>query len=158
MPEFYVNSLNFAALSFAGLFGWSNIHIPWLWVKLWAVILGIILVGVFLFVVRNVLKPDSSKIKLERYQQEILIIFLLAIGFSLMGVTIPIVLTQSPSWGIHSRYYFPAIIPLAVYLFLGVYQLVPGRFLRFLWPGWLLVWFGYDLLILVFVLIPYLFS
>jgi hypothetical protein len=156
--KFYVGSLNFAVLSFGGLFGWSNIHIPWTWVKVWALILGIILVGVLLYVVQNLLEIGSRREHLNHYQKEILVIFLLAVGFCLMGVTLPIVITQSPSWGIHSRYYFPAIIPIALYLFLGTYQLMSNRLAKFLWPCWLLFWFGYDLIVLIFVLIPYLYS
>jgi len=155
---FYVRSLNFAVLSFAGLFGWSNIHIPWNWVRVWALILGIMLVGILLFVMRNLLEIGPRRENLNNFQKEILVIFLLAIGFSIMGVTMPIVITQSPSWGIHSRYYFPAIVPIALYLFLGAYQWVPHRFAILLWPGWLLFWFGYDLAILIFVLTPFVFS
>jgi 4-amino-4-deoxy-L-arabinose transferase-like glycosyltransferase len=155
---FYVRSLNFAVLSFAGLFGWSNIHIPWSWVRVWALVLGIVLVGILLFVTQNLLGIGSRQENLNQYQKEILAIFLAAIGFSLMGVTMPVVITQSPSWGIHSRYYFPVIVPIALYLFLGTYQLMPKRLGKVLWPGWLLFWFGYDLVILIYVLTPYLFS
>lgn len=174
----YIDSLNFAVLSFGGLFGWSNIHLPWAWVKIWAVLLLVVMVGILLFVIQNLMGISTAKLRkrvpgflvpkpnletrkkdeLDNFQKEVLVIFLIAIIFSMMGVTMPIIVTQSPSWGIHSRYYFPAIVPLTLYFFLGVHQLAPARFHRFLWPGWLVGWVFYDTVIFLLILIPFLYS
>lgn len=155
---FYVRSLNFAVVSFAGLFGWSNIHIPWEWVRIWALLLFVVTLGILIFITKNLLGIGQTKDELTNFQREILVIFLIAIVFSLIGVTMPIIVTQSPSWGIHSRYYFPVIIPIALYLFLGVRQLVPERFHSFLWPGWLIGWVLYDAVVFVLILVPFLYS
>jgi hypothetical protein len=155
---FYIRSLNFAVLSFGGLFGWSNIHIPWEWVRVWAGLLLVIFMGILLFISKNLLGIGQTKDQLSISQKEILTIFLLAIIFSIIGLAMPIIVTRSPSWGIHSRYYFPAVIPIALYIFLGVRQLMPTQFQRFLWPGWLLWWFFYDAAIFLFILFPFLYS
>jgi hypothetical protein len=151
---FYIKSLNFAVVSFGGLFGWSNIHIPWTWVRLMAGVLLLLVGGIVIFVLKNLIGVGKRS-NLTPFQRDIMVIFLLAIVFCLIGVTAPIIVTQSPSWGIHSRYYFPAIIPIALYLFLGARQLVPARWL---WPGWLGVWVLYDSIIFVFILLPFLYS
>jgi hypothetical protein len=155
---FYVRSLNFAVVSFAGLFGWSNIHIPWEWVRIWALLLFLVTMGILIFITKNLLGIGRTKEKLTNFQREILVIFLIAIVFSLIGVTTPIIVTQSPSWGIHSRYYFPAIVPIALFLFLGVRQLAPARFRVFLWPGWLIGWVLYDAVVFILILVPFLYS
>jgi hypothetical protein len=157
--QLYLSSLNFAVLSFWGLFGWSNIHPPWLWIRLLALVLLVMVLGSSLFVYQNLLFERGKKSsRLNSFQIDILIIFGLAIIFSLMGAMMPILVTQSPTWGIHSRYYFPAIIPIGLYLFLGTRQLLPARLGRYLWPGWPVAWAVYDAIIVVAVLIPFLYS
>ncbi len=151
----YVSALNFAVLSFAGLFGWSNIHVPWLWVRLWAGLIVIIALGAALFIFQNL---GRSRPGLNDRQREVLLILLLALIFSGIGVITPTIATQSPVWSIHSRYYFPAIIPLAVYAFAGFRQLFPGRLRPYALPAWVLGWITYDSLVLLWVVIPYLYS
>lgn len=155
---YYVQSLNFAVLSFAGLFGWSNIHIPWSWVRFWAVLLFLIILGSFVFIYQQLLTRSQQRQELSGWQRKILLIFLFAITFSLIGVTTPIIATQSPSWGVHSRYYFPAVIPIALYLFFGFRQLFPSRFRYAVLPAWVMGWFIYDSLVLGWVILPYLYS
>lgn len=152
---YYAGSLNFAVLSFAGLFGWSNLHIPWGWVRVWAVVLAVMLAGVLLFVGRDVLPRGGP---LTPAQKTVLVAFGAALLFSIMSVTIPVVVTQSRSWGIHSRYYFPAIVPLALFLYLGARHLAPARFRARFWRVWLAGWALYDLAVLVLVILPFLFS
>lgn len=152
----YIQSLNFALISFGGLFGWSNIHIPWWWVRVLALLCFLVMGGVLLFIYQNLWKTGPAK--LDRQQKQIALVFLLAMIFSFSGIISPIVATQSGSWAIHSRYYFPVIIPISLYLFMGVRQLVPAWFDRFLWPGWLIAWIFYDSLVFLVVLIPYLYS
>jgi len=154
---YYIKSLNFAAVSFGGLFGWS-IHIPWSWVKFVALVVGLSAVGILIFIYRELLGWGSQRENLNTRQKELLIIFLIALLFSSMGVFLPIVVMQSPKWGIHSRYYFPVLIPLALYFFIGFCQLVPVRFQRAMWPGWMLGWFVYDIAIFLVLLLPYLYS
>lgn len=151
----YVGALNFAVLSFAGLFGWSNIHIPWLWVRLWAVFLVIIALGAAIFIFQNLMQ---NKLRLSDRQRRLLLIWLCALIFAGIGVITPIIVTQSSAWGIHSRYYFPVIIPLAVYFFTGFRQLFPGSFRRYALPAWIFGWIAYDSLVLLWVVIPYLYG
>jgi hypothetical protein len=151
----YISALNFAVLSFGGLFGWSNIHIPWVWVRIWAVFLSVISPGVLMFIYHSLLKKNLS---LSQLQRELLLILLLALVFSLTGVVTPIIVTQSPSWGIHSRYYFPAIIPVALYFYNGFRQLVPGRWRSLALPAWVVGWIAYDTVTLVWVILPYVYS
>jgi hypothetical protein len=154
----YLQSLNFAVLSFAGLFGWSNIHVPWTWVRFWAILLLLIILGSFIFIYQHLLRPGQHRQEFNGVQRKILIIFIFAIIFSFIGVITPILVTQSPSWGIHSRYYFPAIIPIALYLFFGFRQLFPLHFRRLALPVWVIAWFTYDGLVLLLVILPYLFG
>lgn len=156
--RFYADSVNFAFVSFGGLFGWSNIHIPWAWVKVVAFLAAIVGGGVYLFIYRHVLGYGQTEQSLDSRQKQILVGFLLAILFAMIGVSAPIIATQSPRWGIHSRYYFPVIVPLALYIFIGVRQLVPASLHRFLWPGWLAAWVLYDAAVFIIVLLPYLYS
>lgn len=153
----YVSATNFAVVSFWGLFGWSNIHIPWAWVKLLAGVNLLFIIGALTFAMRSLVltKPSSS---LSRFQKETLTLFLIAIILAFVGVATPIIVAPSPSWGIHSRYYFPVIIPLSLYIFLGVRQLTPTTLRRFLWPGWLLAWVLYDALVFLVILLPFLYS
>ena len=95
---------------------------------------------------------------LNNRQKELLVIFLVAILFSLTGAALPIVATQSPSWGIHSRYYFPVLVPLSLYMFIGFRQLIPAQLRLVVWPGWLLGWFFYDIAIFLVVLLPHLYG
>jgi hypothetical protein len=154
----YLQSLNFAVLSFAGLFGWSNIHVPWGWVRFWAVLLFLIILGSLIFIYRHLLTAGQSGQEFSGLQRKILITFIFAIIFSFIGVITPILVTQSPSWGIHSRYYFPVIIPIALYLFFGFQQLFPLHFRHLALPAWVIAWFTYDSLVLLLVILPYLFS
>jgi hypothetical protein len=154
--SFYVGALNFAVLSFAGLFGWSNIHIPWVWVRWWAVGLFLIGLGSSIFCYQSLLGPAREEYSIR--QKSILIFLLVALIFSLIGVVTPIIGSESSSWGIHSRYYFPAIIPLALYLYLGFRQLFPRSWRKFALPVWVVGWFTYDCVVLFIIILPYLYS
>ncbi|GIK39951.1 MAG: hypothetical protein BroJett011_37840 [Chloroflexota bacterium] len=154
----YLQSLNFAVVSFAGLFGWSNIHVSWAWVRFWAILLFLIILGSLIFIYQQVLTPGQQRYELSSLQRKILVIFIFALIFSFIGAVVPIIATQSPTWGIHSRYYFPVVIPLALYLFFGFRQLFPFRFRHLALPVWAMGWFIYDSLVLLLVILPYLFS
>jgi len=156
--SYYVESLNFALVSFGGLFGWSSVHIPWPWVKGVAIFCGLISVGILIFSYRHLWGADGMGTLINGRQKELLVIFLVAILFSLIGVVLPIVVTQSPSWGIHSRYYFPALVPLSLFIFIGFRQLIPTQWQLVVWPGWLLGWFFYDAAVFLVVLLPHLYS
>lgn len=152
---YYVQSANFAVLSFAGLFGWSNLHIPWSWVRVWAVVLGLLILGGVWFCFRVFIAGQSC---FSDSQVDVLLLWLAALLFAFAGVTMPIFVTGSRSWGIHSRYYFPAIIPLAFFLTSAARQLLPARLRRFFWPAWPAGWAVYDAVIVVFILIPFIYS
>ena len=152
----YLQAFNFGVLSFAGLFGWSNIHIPWSWVRVWAVLLFFILCGSLIFIYQHLLRPGSTNDDGQR--RSLLLVMLLALLFSFIGVMTPIIVSQSSTCSIHSRYYFPAVVPLALYLYLGFQQLFPWGWRRFALPVWVLGWFAYDGLVLLIVVLPYLYS
>jgi hypothetical protein len=154
----YLSSLNFAVLSFAGLFGWSNIHIPWMWVRIGAVVLFFIILGGSIFCYQHLVRPRDYNSQFSYRQRALLIVFLSAITFSFIGGATPIIVSQSPSWGIHSRYYFPAIIPIALYLFFGFQQLFPSGWRSLALPVWVIGWIGYDTLVLIWVVLPYLYG
>ncbi len=156
--SFYVSALNFSVLSFAGLFGWSNIHIPWGWVHGWAGVLFLVGVGSLIFCYQSLLRPAPRRDEFSPRQRSLLIFLLLALIFSLIGVATAVIGSESSGWGIHSRYYFPAIIPLALYFYLGFRQLFPGRWRKVALPSWVISWFIYDGVALFIVILPYLYS
>lgn len=155
---FYLKSLNLALVSFGGLFGWSNIHIPWTWVRVLAVFCFLIMLGVLAFIYRDLLRRGGKENKLSHLQRKLLVIFLVAILFSLIGVTAPVVATLSPTWAVHSRYYFPVVIPIALYFFLGFRQLMPTRIRHLTLPIWLTVLIFFDSAVIFLVLVPYIYG
>ncbi|NJN93903.1 MAG: hypothetical protein HC875_07330 [Anaerolineales bacterium] len=156
--SYYVTALNLAVISFAGLFGWSNIHIPWGWVRWWAAILFFVGGGGLVFCYQSLLGPARHAEEYSKLQRSLLIILFLALIFSFIGITAPIIGSESSSWSFHSRYYFPAVIPLALYLYFGFRQLFPSGWRKLALPTWVIGWFAYDCLVLFVVILPYLYS
>jgi hypothetical protein len=156
--SYFIGSANFAVVSFWGIFGWSNIHLPWTWVRWLALLSGLLMCGALLFVYRRLIKFDPNSSEYTPVQREILIIFLILLLLAFIGVTAPIAATQSPSWGIHARYYFPVVIPLALFLYLSVRELSPRRLKPSVGFSFVMAWVIYDAVVLTFILLPFLYS
>jgi hypothetical protein len=150
----YIRSGLFAFITFWGTFGGANINIPWPWA--WGLMLGsgLIICGALLYIIKLFRQPEQT----SRYQQLIIMIFITSIGLSLLNAFFP-VLVSGPTWGPPARYFFPVIIPIATFFFLGAWQLFPVKYRpAYLLPIWLMGLIGYDTLVMTQVLIPFLYG
>lgn len=150
----YIRSGLFAFITFWGNFGGANINIPWAWA--WALMLGssLIICGALFYIMNQFRHPERT----GGNQQLILIVFISGVGLSLLNAFFP-VLVSGPTWGPPARYFFPVIIPVATFFFLGIWQLFPAKYRQtYLLPIWLAGLISYDLLVLTQVLIPYLYG
>ena len=143
--------------TFWGSFGWQNIPLDgWGYYALAVVSLAALL-GVGLFVIRACRKV----IRLEWWQQRVLILFALSlvmagalvIGREIRNLDLSLA-RGGPGWP-SGRYLFPVIIPIATFFVLGWSELAPKRY-RAAWtvalPGLLFVLDSFSLL---FLIIPY---
>jgi len=148
----YIHTIRWGFLSFWGLFGWANIPVSFNWLRvLWMICLAIG-VGCVIFVEKYII--SAKKVDLKYEQKSVLLVVLLALIFALIGVYVPIIATQSIKWGPPSRYLFPAILPLALYFFIGFQQLLPRRFHKFTLIIWLVVLVCFDSIVLIGALLP----
>lgn len=154
IAEIYVKSGLFASITFWGDFGGANINIPWPWAWSLMVLTGIILYGASLYLFKVFRTPEKA----NSFQRNVFIIFITGVILSLMNAFFP-VLVAGPSWGPPARYFFPVIIPIATFFFLGVWQLFPTKYRQFyLLPLWLLALVTYDTFVISGVLIPFLYG
>jgi hypothetical protein len=154
----YAISIYWSLLSFWGLFGWANIHIPfqWLW---WLIGIMILLVlGALIFIWRYVINSGNQDSRLSVGQRNMLLVLALGVVFALIQQYTPILATQSLSWGPPARYVFPALLPIALYLFLGFRQLIPGRWAYLTLPVWVISLIAYDSIVMVYVILPELYG
>jgi hypothetical protein len=115
---------------------------------------GGIILGAGIYLIRAFRKFAGS----NRYQRNVFIIFITAIALSLVSAFFP-VLVAGPSWGPPARYFFPVIIPIATFFFLGARQLCPAKYRHtYLLPVWLVSLIAYDTLVISKVLIPFLYG
>jgi hypothetical protein len=150
----YLYTIRWGFLSFWGQFGWANLPLPgtWLWL-LWR-ICGVVAVGVAIFLLKHVFRPGDDNNQLHPAQKDMLLVLFFGLIFALIQLYIPIIATQSAGWGPPSRYLFPALLPLALYAFLGFQQLLPASIWQLalpLWGGSLIL---FDALALGAVLLP----
>lgn len=150
----YLHTIRWGFLSFWGLFGWANIPIPFAWIRLLAVICVMIGAGAALFLVRHIINGREGDRAIRNSQKDLLMVLLFSLVFALIGIYTPIIATQSTSWGPPSRYLFPALLPLALYFFIGFQQLIPPRFNYLTLPLWTIALISFDSLVIFFVLIP----
>lgn len=150
----YLYTIRWGFLSFWGQFGWANLPLPgpWVWI-LWR-ICGIIAIGVAIFILKHVLSFVGNNNRLQPIQKDVLLVLFFSLVFALMQLYTPIIATQTAEWGPPSRYLFPALLPLGLYLFLGFQQLVPARFYRLALPLWVGSLIVFDTLVLGYVLVP----
>lgn len=152
--EIYVKSGLFAFITFWGNFGGATTNIPWSWAWGLMVFCGGIVLGAGIYLVRAFRKIEGT----SSYQRNVFIIFMTAIALSLMNAFFP-VLVAGPSWGPPARYFFPVIIPIATFFFLGARQLCPAKYRQtYLLPVWLVGLIAYDTLVITIVLIPFLYG
>ncbi|RME98673.1 MAG: DUF2142 domain-containing protein [Chloroflexi bacterium] len=150
----YAIALHWSFLSFWGLFGWANLHIPfaWLWwLGAFVVLSGI---GVAIFVWRHILNPSSSDLRFSAPQRDMLLALLFGAIFAMIQLYVPVLATQSLRWGPPARYIFPALLPLSLYLFLGYRQMIPARFRQFALPVWVSALIAYDSVTFLLVVLP----
>jgi len=154
IAEIYAKSGLFALITFWGDFGGANINIPWAWAYSLLGVCLVIMFGAALFFVKTVKTPGI----LSQYQRYILMIFVAGIVLSLFNAFGP-VFVIGPKWGPPARYFFPVIIPIATFLYLGTWQLFPAAYRQqYLLPVWLVALIGYDALVVTTVLIPFLYG
>jgi hypothetical protein len=150
----YIKSGLFAFITFWGDFGGANINIPWPWAWGLMVFCGLTTVGVFLYSFNLFRRPEKA----NDYQQNVFVIFITGIMLSLLNAFFP-VLVAGPTWGPPARYFFPVIIPIATFFFVGAWQLCPVKYRQsYLLPVWLISLVTYDALVMSQVLIPFLYS
>lgn len=150
----YIKSGLFAFITFWGDFGGANINIPWGWAYALMIFCGLVGVGVVIYIINAFQHADPH----SRYHLYILLTFTTGIVLSLTNAFFP-VLAAGPTWGPPARYFFPAIIPVAAFFYLGVWQLFPAKYRRaYLLPLWLMALAGYDALVITKVLLPYLYG
>lgn len=144
----------FAHITFWGVFGFNNINIPWDVNYGLMLLSGVVTFGAVIAVLQVVWR-DRHK---DSRQANLLSVFAIGVLLALFSAFFP-GLFRGMAWGPQARYYFPAIIPIATFYFLGVWQLCPARYRqRVVLPLWLLALVGFDALTLTGLLIPYIYG
>ena len=152
--EIYAKSGLFALIAFWGNFGGATTNIPWSWA--WGLlVLSIVLIfGAGVYIFRAFQKPDSA----GDFQRNVFIIFITGTVLSLLNAFFP-VLSAGPAWGPPARYFFPVIIPIATFFYLGAWQLCPVKYRQtHLLTVWLAALVAYDTLVVIRVLLPFLYG
>lgn len=152
--EVYAKSALFALITFWGNFGGATTNIPWSWA--WGLLaLSVVLIwGAGVYIFRAFQKPGNA----NRFQRNVFIIFISGTILSLLNAFFP-VLTAGPTWGPPARYFFPIIIPIATFFYLGAWQLCPPKYRQtHLLAVWLAALVAYDTLVIVRVLLPFLYG
>lgn len=149
--EAYLNIVKFAILTFWGVFGYNNINIPLTWSWVLTGIGGIILAGTSLYL----FEVFSARLPVTTFQRNVFIIFLVGAFLGIVSAFIPSFFSGL-DWGPQARYYFPVLIPIATFLYLGVWRLCPAKYRQtYLLPVWLMSWIVYDFLVMTTVLLPF---
>jgi len=152
--ELYIKSGLFAFITFWGNFGGATTNIPWPWAWSLMAVCAVVLFGAG----RYLYKAFTPAKGVSSYQKNVFIIFIAGIALSLLNAFFP-VLVAGPSWGPPARYFFPMIIPIATFLFLGTWHLFPAKYRQvYLLPLWLAALVTYDALVISRVLIPFLYG
>jgi hypothetical protein len=152
--KIYIQAGLFAFITFWGNFGGATTNIPWPWAYALMIFCAFVMggVGVYLY---NFFKETGKE---TLFQRNVFVIFVAGIVLSLINTFAP-VLIAGPRWGPPARYFFPVIIPMATFFYLGVWQLCPAKYRQlYLLPLWLLGLIAYDTLVVTQVLIPFLYG
>jgi hypothetical protein len=154
--EIYIKSGLFAFITFWGNFGGATTNIPWSWAYALIVLCAVVFVGGVLYLYQAFTGSGSERISM--YQRYIYVVFITGIILSLVNSFFPVIIA-GPSWGPPARYFFPVIIPIATFFFLGVWQLFPAKYRQiYLLPAWLTMLVFYDALVITGVLLPFLYG
>ncbi len=144
----------FAHITFWGVFGFNNINIPWSLNYGLMLLTALVTLGAIIAVWQSV---GRSRAEDNRYGS-VITIFAVGVLLALLSAFFP-GMFRGMAWGPQARYYFPVIIPLAIFFFLGVWQLCPARYRqRVVLPLWLLALIGFDVYVLGGLLLPYLYG
>ncbi len=154
LVETYIKSGLFAFITFWGNFGGATINIPWPWAWGLMIICAVIIIRAIIYLI----KLFKESIPATQYQRNALIVFVAGTLLSLANAFFP-VLAAGPRWGPPARYFFPVIIPIATFFFLGVRQLCPPKYrdthLLYIWLAGLIT---YDTLVVTVILLPFLYG
>lgn len=146
--------IRWSFISFWGLFGWADIPIPFSWVRVLWLVCTLIGVGIIIFLGEQIFDLRKGS-RLKPQQKDILLILFFSLIFALVSLYTPIIATQSLTrWGAQSRYLFPALLPIALYFFLGFQQLLPSRVKPLALPIWLISLISFDSLVIFSFLLP----
>ncbi len=140
-------------LSWWGLFGWASIPVPFGWIRVFFALSLVIGLGLALFIARQVFNGRGGS-RLRSGQKNLLVTLLLSLVFAGIGLYTPTLVLQSQTWAAQSRYLFPALLPMALFFFLGFQQLFPHSRKHLVLPVWLAGLISFDSLVLFYVLIP----
>jgi hypothetical protein len=144
----------FAHITFWGVFGFNNINIPWSLNYGLMALTGLVSLSAVILVLRTLWRSRAE----NNRQASVITIFAVGVLLALFSAFFP-GLFWGTAWGPQARYYFPAIIPIATFFFLGVWQLFPASLRGWLvLPVWLLALVGYDVYVLGGLLLPYLYG
>jgi hypothetical protein len=154
----YLHLIQWGFISFWGLFGWAHIHIPFSWIRLLWIICIACGLGVVAFLGQQLFSFRRKTIVLNQEQKNILLILLAALIFAVIGIFVPYISTQSPDWVPQSRYFFPALLPFALYFFLGFQHLVPAPIQNLTIIVWLTGLIFFDTITVFFVITPYIYG
>ena len=150
--------IRWSFVSFWGLFGWANIALPFSWVRLLWVICFACGAGLLIFFAQQYFNKGKKKIMLERGQKDLLLVLLFGLVFAGFSIYVPFLATQSQTWSPQSRYFFPALLPFALFFFLGFRHLFPARMQHFSVIIWLTGLIFFDTLTVFSVLIPFIYG
>lgn len=154
ITEIYAKAGLFALITFWGNFGGATTNIPWLWA--WGLlVLSIVLIfGAGVYIFKAFQNPNTA----TDFQRNVFVVFITGTILSLMNAFFP-VLMVGPNWGTPARYFFPVIIPIATFFYLGAWQLCPAKYRQtHLLTVWLAALVAYDSLVIVRVLLPFLYG
>jgi hypothetical protein len=157
--EIYFHTVRWGFLSLWGLFGWVNLHVPFVWIRVLWLFCFLIAVGLGIFLWREVLSPRNRReARLSPSQRDVLLVLATSMVLGVISMYAPIIATRSDSWGPPGRYLFPALLPLALLLFLGFRQLFPASAHRWVLPLWVTIWVTFDTAVISLVLLPALYG
>jgi 4-amino-4-deoxy-L-arabinose transferase-like glycosyltransferase len=153
----YRHSTWIANATFWGAFGWANVWIDVTLLQILQKAVYLAAIGSIVFVIKNLLGTGRKTSNLEFWQRDVLIVFFMAVILVLIMAFAPVVIWQDKGFGPHARYIFPAIVPIVIYLFLGIRQLTPNfyglkRYLPVIFCTFI---FLLNLLSLTIYIIPY---
>ena len=147
----YIHTVRWGFLSFWGLFGWTNFHVPFGWIRVLWFLCMVMVAGFAWFMLRQVRGIDS---RLDPLQQDVLLVLSAAVVFGLISMYAPIIATQSDRWGPPGRYFLPALLPLTLMLFIGFREWFPTCLDRWVLPVWVTIWVTFDTAVISLILIP----